>query len=589
MSKNGKKIDKSVVRRLLTYTRPYRGYLIAAMASALISVLLTLTVPVLIGDGVDCIVEAGNVDYKGLLRVLILLCASVAGTALFQWLMSYFTNVITYRTVKDLRIQLFQKLNGVPLRYIDQTAHGDFISRVVNDIDQVSDGLLQGFTQLFTGIVTIVGTLVFMLMANVWVALLVFVLTPLSLFVASFIAKNSYKHFRGQTAIQGELSGYVEELVANQKLVKAFNFEDRAETAFDGINRRLYDQGQKAQFFSSLSNPSTRFVNAVVYAAVGLTGAVSAIAGHISVGQISMFLSYAQQYTKPFNEVTGIITQLQTAFASAQRVFAVLDEPVETPDAPDAIVASGCKGQVDINGVDFSYDPARPLIENMNLKVRPGQRVAIVGPTGCGKTTLINLLMRFYDVNAGEISIDGTPIRSMTRNSMRSLFGMVLQESWLFSGTVRENIAYGKPDATDEEILAAARAAHAHSFIKRLPKGYDTIIAEDGGNLSQGQRQLLCIARVMLVDPPMLILDEATSNIDTRTEILVQEAFQKMMEGRTSFVVAHRLSTIREADVILVMNQGHVVEQGAHQELLAKGGFYANLYNSQFVRTEEPA
>ena len=589
MSKNGKKIVKSVVRRLLTYTRPYRGYLIAAMASALISVLLTLTVPVLIGDGVDCIVEAGNVDYKGLLRVLILLCASVAGTALFQWLMSYFTNVITYRTVKDLRIQLFQKLNGVPLRYIDQTAHGDFISRVVNDIDQVSDGLLQGFTQLFTGIVTIVGTLVFMLMANVWVALLVFVLTPLSLFVASFIAKNSYKHFRGQTAIQGELSGYVEELVANQKLVKAFNFEDRAETAFDGINRRLYDQGQKAQFFSSLSNPSTRFVNAVVYAAVGLTGAVSAIAGHISVGQISMFLSYAQQYTKPFNEVTGIITQLQTAFASAQRVFAVLDEPVETPDAPDAIVASGCKGQVDINGVDFSYDPARPLIENMNLKVRPGQRVAIVGPTGCGKTTLINLLMRFYDVNAGEISIDSTPIRSMTRNSMRSLFGMVLQESWLFSGTVRENIAYGKPDATDEEILAAAKAAHAHSFIKRLPKGYDTIIAEDGGNLSQGQRQLLCIARVMLVDPPMLILDEATSNIDTRTEILVQEAFQKMMEGRTSFVVAHRLSTIREADVILVMNQGHVVEQGTHQELLAKGGFYANLYNSQFVRTEEPA
>ena len=589
MSKNGKKIDKSVVRRLLIYTRPYRGYLIAAMASALISVLLTLTVPVLIGDGVDCIVEAGNVDYKGLLRVLILLCASVAGTALFQWFMSYFTNVITYRTVKDLRIQLFQKLNGVPLRYIDQTAHGDFISRVVNDIDQVSDGLLQGFTQLFTGIVTIVGTLVFMLMANVWVALLVFVLTPLSLFVASFIAKNSYKHFRGQTAIQGELSGYVEELVANQKLVKAFNFEDRAETAFDGINRRLYDQGQKAQFFSSLSNPSTRFVNAVVYAAVGLTGAVSAIAGHISVGQISMFLSYAQQYTKPFNEVTGIITQLQTAFASAQRVFAVLDEPVETPDAPDAIVASGCKGQVDINGVDFSYDPARPLIENMNLKVRPGQRVAIVGPTGCGKTTLINLLMRFYDVNAGEISIDSTPIRSMTRNSMRSLFGMVLQESWLFSGTVRENIAYGKPDATDEEILAAAKAAHAHSFIKRLPKGYDTIIAEDGGNLSQGQRQLLCIARVMLVDPPMLILDEATSNIDTRTEILVQEAFQKMMEGRTSFVVAHRLSTIREADVILVMNQGHVVEQGTHQELLAKGGFYANLYNSQFVRTEEPA
>lgn len=584
-----KKIDKNVVRRLLIYTKPYRGYLIAAMVSALISVLLTLTVPVLIGDGVDCIVGAGDVDYKGLLRILILLGASVAGTAVFQWLMSYFTNVITYRTVKDLRIQLFQKLNGVPLRYIDRTAHGDFISRVVNDIDQVSDGLLQGFTQLFTGIITIVGTLVFMLMANVWVALLVFVLTPLSLFVASFIAKNSYKHFRGQTAIQGELSGYVEEMVANQKLVKAFNYEERSEKAFDEINARLYEQGQKAQFFSSLSNPSTRFVNAVVYAAVGLTGAVSAIAGHISVGQISMFLSYAQQYTKPFNEVTGIITQLQTAFASAQRVFAVLDEPVEEPDASDAIVATSCKGQVDIEKVDFAYDPSRPLIENMNLKVKPGQRVAIVGPTGCGKTTLINLLMRFYDVNAGQISIDGTPIRSMTRNSMRSLFGMVLQESWLFSGTIRENIAYGKPDATDEEVEAAAKAAYAHSFIKRLPKGYDTVIAEDGGNISQGQRQLLCIARVMLVDPPILILDEATSNIDTRTEILVQEAFQKMMEGRTSFVVAHRLSTIREADVILVMNQGHVVEQGTHQELLAKGGFYANLYNSQFARTEETA
>lgn len=584
-----KKIDKNVVRRLLIYTKPYRGYLIAAMVSALISVLLTLTVPVLIGDGVDCIVGAGDVDYKGLLQILILLGASVAGTAVFQWLMSYFTNVITYRTVKDLRIQLFQKLNGVPLRYIDRTAHGDFISRVVNDIDQVSDGLLQGFTQLFTGIITIVGTLVFMLMANVWVALLVFVLTPLSLFVASFIAKNSYKHFRGQTAIQGELSGYVEEMVANQKLVKAFNYEERSEKAFDEINARLYEQGQKAQFFSSLSNPSTRFVNAVVYAAVGLTGAVSAIAGHISVGQISMFLSYAQQYTKPFNEVTGIITQLQTAFASAQRVFAVLDEPVEEPDASDAIVATSCKGQVDIEKVDFAYDPSRPLIENMNLKVKPGQRVAIVGPTGCGKTTLINLLMRFYDVNAGQISIDGTSIRSMTRNSMRSLFGMVLQESWLFSGTIRENIAYGKPDATDEEVETAAKAAHAHSFIKRLPKGYDTVIAEDGGNISQGQRQLLCIARVMLVDPPILILDEATSNIDTRTEILVQEAFQKMMKGRTSFVVAHRLSTIREADVILVMNQGHVVEQGTHQELLAKDGFYANLYNSQFARTEETA
>ena len=589
MSGKAKKIDRGAVRRLLAYTRPYRGYLAAAMAAALVSVLLTLMAPVLIGDGVDCILGPGEVDYRGLLRILVLLGASVVGAALFQWLMSYCTNVITYRTVKDLRIQLFQKLNGVPLRYIDQTAHGDFISRVVNDIDQVSDGLLQGFTQLFTGVVTIVGTLVFMVAANVWVALLVFVLTPLSLFAASFIARNSYKHFRGQTAIQGELSGYIEEMVANQKLVKGFVYEDRAQAAFGEINGRLYDQGQKAQFFSSLSNPSTRFVNAVVYAAVGITGAVSAIAGRISVGQISMFLSYAQQYTKPFNEVTGIITQLQTAFASAQRVFAVLDEPVEPPDTPDAKTVAGCSGQVDIDGVFFSYDPDRPLIENMNLKVRPGQRVAIVGPTGCGKTTLINLLMRFYDVNAGEISIDGMDIRAMTRRSMRSLFGMVLQESWLFSGTVRENISYGKPGATDEEIVAAAKAAHAHSFIKRLPKGYDTVIAEDGGNLSQGQRQLLCIARVMLVDPPMLILDEATSNIDTRTEILVQKAFQRMMEGRTSFVVAHRLSTIREADVILVMNQGSVVEQGTHQELLARGGFYADLYNSQFARPEESA
>ncbi len=581
-----KKKEYSVVGRLLTYTRPYRGYLVAAMISAFISVLLTLTVPVLIGDGVDCIIGQGNVDYVGLLQVLIWLGASVAGTALFQWIMSYCTNVITYRTVKDLRIQLFQKLNSVPLRYIDRTAHGDFISRVVNDIDQVSDGLLQGFTKLFTGVVTIVGTLVFMLMANVWVALLVFILTPLSLFVASFIAKNSYKHFRGQTAIQGELSGYIEEMVSNQKLVKGFCYEEQAEENFAEINGRLYDQGQKAQFFSSLSNPSTRFVNAVVYAAVGLAGAVSAMAGHISVGQISMFLSYAQQYTKPFNEVTGIITQLQTAFASAQRVFAVMDEPVEQPDAPDAKVPDGCKGQVEIQKVFFSYDPQRPLIENMNLDVRPGQRVAIVGPTGCGKTTLINLLMRFYDVNSGGISIDGTDIREMTRSGMRSLFGMVLQESWLFSGTIRENIAYGKPDASDQEIIAAAKAAHAHSFIKRLPQGYDTVVAEDGGNLSQGQRQLLCIARVMLVDPPMLILDEATSNIDTRTELLVQEAFHRMMEGRTSFVVAHRLSTIRESDVILVMNQGHIVEQGTHEQLLEKGGFYATLYNSQFARAE---
>ena len=582
-----KKFSAGVIKRLLSYTRPYAGYLIAAMAGAFFSVVLSLMIPVFVGEGVDCLVSAGKVDYRGLARAILYIALSVAGAAVFQWLMSYCNNVITYRTVKDLRIQLFRKLSSVPLKYIDQRSHGDLISRVVNDIDQVSDGLLQGFTQLFTGIVTILGTLVFMLAANVWVALLVVVLTPLSLFVASFIAKNSFRHFRGQTAIQGELSGYVEEMVSNQKLVKAFCYEDRSEEKLEEINRRLYTEGQKAQFFSSLSNPCTRFVNAVVYAAVGIAGAAFAISGLMTVGTISMFLSYANQYTKPFNEVTGIITQLQTALASAQRVFAVLDEPSETPDAPEAMVKESCGGRVELRDVSFSYSPERPLIEHLNLLAVPGSRIAIVGPTGCGKTTLINLLMRFYDVNGGAILVDGDDIREMTRGSMRAQYGMVLQESWLFSGTVRDNIAYARPDASMEEVEAAAKAAHAHQFIKRLPEGYNTVIAEDGGNLSQGQKQLLCIARVMLADPPMLILDEATSNIDTRTEILVQRAFQEMMKGRTSFVVAHRLSTIRESDLILVMNQGHIVEQGTHDALLAKGGFYANLYNSQFARAED--
>ena len=582
-----KKFSAGVIKHLLSYTRPYAGYLIAAMACAFFSVVLSLIIPVFVGEGVDCLVSAGKVDYRGLARAILYIALSVAGAAVFQWLMSYCNNVITYRTVKDLRIQLFRKLSSVPLKYIDQRSHGDLISRVVNDIDQVSDGLLQGFTQLFTGIVTILGTLVFMLAANVWVALLVVVLTPLSLFVASFIAKNSFRHFRGQTAIQGELSGYVEEMVSNQKLVKAFCYEDRSEEKLEEINRRLYTEGQKAQFFSSLSNPCTRFVNAVVYAAVGIAGAAFAISGLMTVGTISMFLSYANQYTKPFNEVTGIITQLQTALASAQRVFAVLDEPSETPDAPEAMVKESCGGRVELRDVSFSYSPERPLIEHLNLLAVPGSRIAIVGPTGCGKTTLINLLMRFYDVNGGAILVDGDDIREMTRGSMRAQYGMVLQESWLFSGTVRDNIAYARPDASMEEVEAAAKAAHAHQFIKRLPEGYNTVIAEDGGNLSQGQKQLLCIARVMLADPPMLILDEATSNIDTRTEILVHRAFQEMMKGRTSFVVAHRLSTIRESDLILVMNQGHIVEQGTHDALLAKGGFYANLYNSQFARAED--
>ena len=579
--------NKDVVKRLLAYTRPYRGYLIGAMACALISVILSLLVPVFVGWAVDCLLGPGQVDYAALVRIILYTGLAAAGSAVFQWLMAYCNNVITYRTVKDLRIQLFDKLSAVPLKYIDQKSHGDLISRVVNDIDQVSDGLLQGFTQLFTGVVTILGTLIFMLAANVWVALLVVVLTPLSLFVASFIAKNSYKHFRGQTTIQGELSGLAEEMISNQKLVKSFRYEQRAEERFEEINQRLYTQGQKAQFFSSLSNPCTRFVNAVVYAAVGIAGAAFAINGRMTVGTISMFLSYANQYTKPFNEVTGIITQLQTAFASAQRVFAVLDEPSEIPDAPEALVKESCDGQVEMRDVSFSYDPERPLIENLNLTAMPGSRIAIVGPTGCGKTTLINLLMRFYDVKGGSIRMDGVDIREITRGSMRAQYGMVLQESWLFSGTVRENIAYAKPNATLEEVEAAAKAAHAHSFIKRLPDGYDTVIAEDGGNLSQGQKQLLCIARVMLAAPPMLILDEATSNIDTRTEILVQRAFQKMMEGRTSFVVAHRLSTIKESDVILVMDKGHIVEQGSHEALLQKGGFYARLYNSQFARPED--
>ena len=579
--------NKDVVKRLLTYTRPYRGYLIGAMACALISVILSLLVPVFVGWAVDCLLGAGQVDYAALVRIILYTGLAAAGSAAFQWLMAYCNNVITYRTVKDLRIQLFDKLSAVPLKYIDQKSHGDLISRVVNDIDQVSDGLLQGFTQLFTGVVTILGTLIFMLAANVWVALLVVVLTPLSLFVASFIAKNSFKHFRGQTTIQGELSGLAEEMISNQKLVKSFRYEQRAEERFEEINQRLYTQGQKAQFFSSLSNPCTRFVNAVVYAAVGIAGAAFAINGRMTVGAISMFLSYANQYTKPFNEVTGIITQLQTAFASAQRVFAVLDEPSEIPDAPEALVKESCGGQVEMRDVSFSYDPERPLIENLNLTAMPGSRIAIVGPTGCGKTTLINLLMRFYDVKGGSIRMDGVDIREITRGSMRAQYGMVLQESWLFAGTVRENIAYAKPDASLEEVQAAAKAAHAHSFIKRLPDGYDTVIAEDGGNLSHGQKQLLCIARVMLAAPPMLILDEATSNIDTRTEILVQRAFQKMMEGRTSFVVAHRLSTIKESDVILVMDKGHIVEQGSHEALLQKGGFYAKLYNSQFARPED--
>lgn len=558
-------------------------FLFIALACAVISVWLSLLVPVLIGNAIDLIVDYHHVDFEALPNILLRLGLAICGVGVFQWLQAYFTNIITYRTVKDLRNRLFEKLSTVPLKYIDGHSHGDLISRAVNDIDQVSDGLLQGFTQLFTGIVTIVGTLIFMLQADIAVALVVILLTPLSLFVAAFIAKGSFRHFRSQTMVQGELSGYAEEFIGNMKLVKCFGYERRAEAEFDTLNQKLYVHGQKAQFFSSLSNPSTRFVNSIVYAAVGVFGAVSAINGGLSVGNISMFLSYANQYTKPFNEITGIITQLQTAFASAQRVFAVLDEPSEQPDAPDAIVKSGSEGAVTFKHVDFSYRPDQRLIQDLNLNVAPGSTVAIVGPTGCGKTTLINLLLRFYDVTGGSIEVDGTDIRRYTRAGLRSFFGMVLQETWLFSGTIRENISYGSENATDDKILKAAKITQAHSFIRRLPQGYDTVVSESGGNLSQGQKQLLCIARVMLRDPDILILDEATSNIDTRTELLVQEAFIKMMEGRTSFVVAHRLSTIQNADVILVMRAGQIVEQGRHEELLEKRGFYYELYNSQFA------
>ena len=572
-------MDKQVVKRLLKFTKPYIGYLIMALICALFSVTFTLLGPVLIGKGIDLIIGPNNVDFNGILKIIVILMATIILGALFQWLMGLYTNIVTQKTVKDLRIASFSKINEVPLRYIDSNPHGDIINRVVNDIDLISDGLLQGFTQLFTGIVTIVGTLLFMLSINVSIALVVVLVTPLSLFVASFIAKKSHNSFKVQSATRGELSGYIEEILGNQKVVKAFSYEDEAEEKFKEINARL-----KSQFYSSLTNPSTRFVNGIVYAAVGVIGALLAIKGKLTIGDISCFLSYANQYTKPFNEISGVVTELQTAFASAKRVFNLLDELPETPEDKDAISLVKADGYLEINNVNFSYSENKKLIENLNLKVKPGNRIAIVGPTGCGKTTIINLLMRFYDVTSGEIKVDNTNITHLTREGLRRNFGMVLQDTWLYSGTVKENIAYGKVDATDEEIIEAAKAAHAHNFIMRLPNGYDTLINDDGSNISQGQKQLLCIARVMLTKPPMLILDEATSSIDTRTEIYIQKAFDKMMEGRTSFIVAHRLSTIKEADLILVMNAGKIIEQGKHEQLLAANGFYANLYNSQFIK-----
>ncbi|OUO72973.1 sugar ABC transporter ATP-binding protein [Anaeromassilibacillus sp. An250] len=579
-------MNKSVLKRLLRYAKPHAGFLLLALVSAIINVSLTLYGPILVGRAIDYVIGPDQVDFAAMVPVLITLAGTIVVSAAFQWLMTYCTNRVSYKTVRDLRIQTYEKINTLPLKYIDGHAHGDLISRIVNDVDQVSDGLLQGITQLFTGVVTIVGTLLFMLTISPVITVVVVLVTPLSLFVAAFIARLTHRQFVEQQATQGELSGFVEEMIGGQKTVKTFHYEGRAEERFKEINGRLYDCGVKAQFYSSLSNPSTRFVNNMVYTAVAAFGAVCAITGWpapLTIGQISSFLTYANQYTKPFNEVTGVLTQIQTAFASAERLFAVLDEESERPDAPDAAVLEHCKGDVAVEHLYFSYDPARKLIEDMNIAAKSGSRIAIVGPTGCGKTTIINLLMRFYDADRGSISVDGHNIQSVTRNSLRKQYGMVLQESWLFSGTVRENIAYGREDASLEEVVAAAKKAHAHSFILRLPQGYDTVISEDGGNLSQGQRQLLCIARVMLVDPPMLILDEATSSIDTRTEWKIQTAFEEMMRGRTSFIVAHRLSTIKGADLILVMNQGHIVEQGTHESLLAKGGFYANLYNSQFA------
>ncbi|MBE7721313.1 ABC transporter ATP-binding protein [Lacrimispora indolis] len=574
---------RSTIKRILGCISRYRWGVAASLACAFVTVLLTLYVPILTGRAIDFIVGAGAVDFLGMWEILKQIGIIIAMTAAAQWLMSHINNLVTYRVVKDIRTQAFDKLEILPLKYIDSHSHGDMINRIIADIDQFSDGLLMGFTQLFTGVLTIVGTLFFMFSMNPAITIVVVLVTPVSLFAASFIARRTYRMFKMQSQTRGELTSLVEEMLGNQKVVQAFSHEADAQETFENINENLRVWSLKATFFSSTSNPATRFVNSLVYASVGIAGAFAAVKGLLSVGQLASFLSYANQYTKPFNEISGVITELQNALASAARVFELIDEEPQVPEDSDAAVLSDAKGEVSLENVYFSYNPEIPLIEDMNLKVLPGQRIAIVGPTGCGKSTVINLLMRFYDVNSGSIRVEGTDVRHMTRQSLRTSYGMVLQETWLKSGTIRDNIAYGKPDASEEEIILAAKESHAHGFIRRMPEGYDTVISEDGGNLSQGQKQLLCIARVMLCLPPMLILDEATSSIDTRTEIKIQKAFGKMMEGRTSFIVAHRLSTIREADVILVMRDGHIIEQGTHEGLISKNGFYAQLYNSQFA------
>lgn len=583
MRKDNKSQNRATIARILKYIKRYRFLVALSLICAAVSVVLTLYAPILIGHGVDKIVGPGEVDFDGLKEILIKLCIVIAITAVAQWIMNILNNRVTYKVVNDVRTRAYKKLERLPLSYIDSHTHGDIVSRIIADVDQFSDGLLMGFTQLFTGVMTIIGTLCFMISINKLIALIVVCITPVSLFVASFIAKKTYNMFRKQSEIKGEMTSLVNEMVENQKVVTAFSMEENVNERFQEINGRLNKAALNATFFSSTTNPCTRFVNSLVYTGVGIVGAIMAIKGFISVGQLTSFLSYANQYTKPFNEISGVVTELQNALASAARVFELIDEKTEISEADNPYELADVKGNVKLANVDFSYNKEVELIKNLNLDVKPGQRVAIVGPTGCGKSTVINLLMRFYDVDAGSISVDGHDIRQVTRKSLRRNYGMVLQETWLKTGTIRDNIAYGSPDATDEEIIAAAKQSHAHSFIKRLPDGYHTVITEDGGNLSQGQKQLLCITRVMLDLPPMLILDEATSSIDTRTEIRIQRAFAKMMKGRTSFVVAHRLSTIKESDVILVMKDGHIIEQGNHNELLAMNGFYTKLYNSQWA------
>ena len=579
---SAQKARKGTLKKVLGYIRPYWVLVGLSVLLAAATVAASLYIPILTGNAVGLIVGPGNVEFAGIVKILVRIGVVIGLAALSQWVMSLINNRITYRVVRDIRNEAFRKIQILPLKYIDSHPTGEVVSRVIADVDQFADGLLMGFTQLFTGVITILGTLCFMLSVNVLITVVVVVITPVSLVVAAFIAKRTYDMFRLQSQVRGEQTGFVEEMVQGQKVVQAFGRERDSLEKFDEINERLRGCSLRAIFFSSITNPSTRFVNSLVYTGVGIVGALSVVSGNLSVGQLSAFLSYANQYTKPFNEISGVVTELQNALACADRVFELIEEQPQIPDDSNARVLQDAQGAVSIQEVGFSYQKDRPLIENFNLEVKPGQRVALVGPTGCGKTTVINLLMRFYDVDEGSIQVEGTDIRHITRHSLRKNYGMVLQDTWLKRGTIRENIAYGKPDATLEEVVEAAKAAHAHSFIKRLPQGYDTVIGEDGGNISQGQKQLLCIARVMLCLPPMLILDEATSSIDTRTEIRIQKAFQKMMQGRTSFIVAHRLSTIRDADTILVMRDGHIIEQGSHESLLEKGGFYAELYNSQF-------